>query len=45
VREAIADALVGCPPDGRVFAGPGGNGHALRHTYATWLEEAGIPSR
>jgi hypothetical protein len=22
VREAIADALVGCPPDGRVFAGP-----------------------
>jgi integrase len=82
VREAIADALVGCPPDGRVFAGPGGNRHArrgertalsisnyrrvykravanaegldhldlcgphdLRHTYATWLEEAGIPSR
>jgi integrase len=82
VREAITDALVGCPADGRVFAGPGGNGHArrgertalsvnnyrrvykraiakanglehldlrgphdLRHTYATWLEEAGIPSR
>jgi integrase len=82
VAEAIADALVDCPPDGRVFAGPGGNRHArrgertalsvnnyrrvykrtvanaqgldhlelrgphdLRHTYATWLEEAGIPSR
>jgi len=82
VGEAIAEALVGCPPDGRIFAGPGGNRHArrgertalsvnnyrrvykravgnaksldhlelrgphdLRHTYATWLEEAGIPSR
>jgi integrase len=82
VREAIADALVGCPAHERVFAGPGGNGHArrgertalsvnnyrrvykrvvdraaglahldlhgphdLRHTYAAWLEEAGIPSR
>ena len=80
--EALAEALVGCPPDGRVFAGPGGNRHArrgertalsvnnyrrvykrvvdkaaglghlhlrgphdLRHTYATWLEDAGIPSR
>jgi integrase len=74
--------MVGCPRDGRVFAGPGGNRHArrgertalsvnnyrrvykrvvantngldhldlrglhdLRHTYATWLEDAGIPSR
>jgi integrase len=80
--DAIAEALVGCPRDGRVFAGPSGNQHAkrgertalsvnsyrrvykravekaagldhldvhgphdLRHTYATWLEEAGIPSR
>jgi len=82
VAEAIAEALAGCPPDGRVLAGPGGNRHArrgertalsvnnyrrvykrvvdkaaglthldlhgphdLRHTYATWLEDAGIPSR
>jgi integrase len=82
VAEAIAEALVGCPPDGRIFAGPGGNRHArrgertalsvnnyrrvykravdkaagldhldlhgphdLRHTYATWLEDACIPSR
>ncbi len=81
-REAITEALVGCPRNGRVFAGPGGNQHArrgertalsvnnyrrvykravasakgldhldlrgphdLRHTYATWLEEASIPSR
>jgi integrase len=80
--EAVAEAMVGCPRDGRVFAGPGGNRqarrgertalsvnnyrrvykrvvantngldhldlrgpHDLRHTYATWLEDAGIPSR
>ena len=80
--QAVAEALVGCPLDGRVFAGPGGNRparrrertalsvnnyrrvykrvvdkaeglahldlrgpHDLRHTYATWLEDAGIPSR
>jgi integrase len=82
VRAAIEEGLAGCPRNGRVFAGPGGNRHAsrgertahsvnnyrrvykrviakakgldhldlhgphdLRHTYATWLEEAGIPSR
>ncbi|HZD01172.1 MAG TPA: tyrosine-type recombinase/integrase [Actinomycetes bacterium] len=82
VRAAIEEGLDGCPRNGRVFAGPGGNRHArrgertalsvnnyrrvykrvvartrgldhldlhgphdLRHTYATWLEEAGIPSR
>jgi integrase len=81
-RKAIAEALVACPKEGRVFAGPGGNQHAkrgerpalsvnnyrrvykrgvanakglahldlrgphdLRHTYARWLEGAGIPSR
>jgi len=80
--DAVVEALVGCPADGRIFAGPGGNRHALRgertaltvgnyrrvykrvvdkaaglahldlrgphdlrHTYATWLADAGILSR
>jgi integrase len=79
--EAVARRLVGCPPGGLVFGGPGGSHgvkrgersmlstgnyrrvykaavataalphldlrgpHDLRHTYATWLEDGGIPSR
>jgi integrase len=47
----------GARPDELVFPGPGGsNGiprgartplstHNLRHTFATWLEDAGLPSR
>jgi len=79
--EAVGRRLVGCPPDGLVFSGPGGSNnirrgvrsklstrnyrrvykaavataglphldlrgpHDLRHTFATWLEDEGIPSR
>ena len=79
--EAVGRRLVGCPPDGLVFSGPGGSNsvkrgvrsklstgnyrrvykaavagaglpqldvrgpHDLRHTFATWLEDGGIPSR
>jgi integrase len=81
VMQAVSRRLVGCPPDGLVFSGPGGSNnikrgvrsklstrnyrrvykaavaaaalphldlrgpHDLRHTFATWLEDAGIPSR
>jgi integrase len=79
--QAITRRLVGCPPGGLIFSGPGGSHgvkrgersklstgnyrrvykatvanaalphldlrgpHDLRHTYATWLEDGGIPSR
>ncbi len=79
--EAVGRRLVGSPPDGLVFSGPGGSNnlkrgvrsklstrnyrrvykaavataglphldlrgpHDLRHTFATWREDEGIPSR
>ena len=81
VIEAVRRRLLGCPPDGLVFCGPGGSSgvprgarsklsitnyrrvykiagqraelgqlqlkgpYDLRHTFATWLEDAGIPAR
>ena len=35
VAAAIAEALIGCPADGRIFAGPGGNRHARRGERTT----------
>ena len=54
VRQAITRQLArGACPEDLVLPGPGGRAgpldlrgpHDLRHTFATWLEDAAIPSR